>query len=235
VLPLQSAHSPAQTGLQGTRDTRWLSHLLWWSELSQGGGGGTDTSPLVGKVTGCLEPETESVLEPVLLLQSVRSPFAFCKLTCAYWSLRYQDPKMDPSPALSVSPPGRTPLLWWGKCLDVWSSKRGLSQKLYCFFLSQKWCCFCSPPTHLGRLVSEGPRTQNTSSPAWAVRALPGGRTSPLAWKVPGSTLLLILKTVTSSNLLHRSIGLPTSTQFSPHTIKLSINWKISAFPTDCR
>jgi hypothetical protein len=34
-----------------TWDTRWLPHLLWWSEPSQAA-----TSPLVGKVPRCLEP-----------------------------------------------------------------------------------------------------------------------------------------------------------------------------------
>ena len=33
---------------------------------------------------------------------------------------------------------GRTPLLWEGRCPDVWSPNRGLPQKLYDFYLSQK-------------------------------------------------------------------------------------------------
>jgi hypothetical protein len=33
---------------------------------------------------------------------------------------------------------GRTPLLWQGKCLDIWSPKRGLPQKLCGSRLSQK-------------------------------------------------------------------------------------------------
>ena len=44
VLPLLSACSPAQTGLCGMCDTRWLSCLLWWSEPSC-----VDTSPLPGE------------------------------------------------------------------------------------------------------------------------------------------------------------------------------------------
>jgi hypothetical protein len=42
VLPLQSACSPAQTGLRGTWDTRWLPHLLkalLGRHLSSGGEG----------------------------------------------------------------------------------------------------------------------------------------------------------------------------------------------------
>jgi hypothetical protein len=62
-----------------------------------------DTSPLVGKVPGCLEPKVTSVLEAVSLLpvpeavsllQSVRSLFAVCELTCADWSLRDPGPKI---------------------------------------------------------------------------------------------------------------------------------------------
>jgi hypothetical protein len=50
--------------------------------------------------------------------------------------------------------PGQTPLFWWGSCLGDWSPKRDKSQKL---------CCFCSPHSHLCRLVSEGPGTQDGS------------------------------------------------------------------------
>ena len=47
---------------------------------------------------------------------------------------------------------GRTPLLWQGRCLDIWSPKWCLSQKL---------CRFFSPKSPLSRVVSEGPRTQD--------------------------------------------------------------------------
>jgi hypothetical protein len=50
------------------------------------------------------------------------------------------------------SPPEWIPLLWQGRCPDVWSLKQGLSQKL---------CSFCSPHSHLRRLVSERPGTQD--------------------------------------------------------------------------
>ena len=63
VLPLQSACLPAQTVLLGISDTRWLFHLLWWSKASR-----EDTSLLAGNVPGCLELETGSFLEAVLLL-----------------------------------------------------------------------------------------------------------------------------------------------------------------------
>jgi hypothetical protein len=38
------------------------------------------------------------------------------------------------------SPPGQIPLLWWGRCPDIWSPKWGLSRKLCSFCLSQKLC-----------------------------------------------------------------------------------------------
>jgi hypothetical protein len=79
------------------RDTRWLSHLLWWSEYPQAG-----TSPLAGNVPGCLEPEMGSIPEAVLLLQSFSSPFSVCELTCTECSLRNPGPKMAPSPAQAV-------------------------------------------------------------------------------------------------------------------------------------
>ena len=121
-----------------------------------------DTSPLVGKVPGCLEPEKGSVPEAVLLLQSACSPFTIHELTSADWSLRDPGPKMAPSHALK-EPAWVTPLLWLGRCPDVWSLKRCLSQKLYCFCLSQKLCRFCSPHSHLHRLVSERSQTQDGS------------------------------------------------------------------------
>jgi hypothetical protein len=45
---------------EGHGDTSWLSYLLWWSEPSP--------ADMEGKVPGCLEPETGSVPEAVLLL-----------------------------------------------------------------------------------------------------------------------------------------------------------------------
>ena len=63
----------------------------------------------------------------------------------------------------SQSPPRQTPLLWQGRCPDVWSLKQGLPQKLCHFCLSQKLCSLCSPHSHLRRLVSEGSRNQDGS------------------------------------------------------------------------
>jgi hypothetical protein len=86
VSPLQSGLSPVQIGVCGTRDPKWLPHLLRHSEPSW-----ADTSSLAGKVPRCLEPEMRSVPEAVSCLQSACSPFAVHKLTCADWSLRDPD------------------------------------------------------------------------------------------------------------------------------------------------
>jgi hypothetical protein len=79
----QSACSPSQTGLQGTWDTRWLPHLLWWSEASQAA-----TSSLAGKVPACLQLKKGPVPEAVSLLQSALPPSTLSVLTCTDWSLR---------------------------------------------------------------------------------------------------------------------------------------------------
>ena len=49
---------------------------------------------------------------------------------------------------------GRTPLLWQGRCLDVWSLKQGLSQKL---------CRFCSLLAHASQSVSWPAQTKSCS------------------------------------------------------------------------
>ena len=82
VLLLQSARSPF-----AVRELTCADWSLWDpgpkmapsptpKEPSQ-----EDTSPLVGKVPGCLELEMGCVLEAVLLLLSPHSPFAVCELT----------------------------------------------------------------------------------------------------------------------------------------------------------
>ena len=92
--PQQSVSRPVQTGLRGTRNTRWLPHLRWWSEPCQAA-----TSPLMGKVPVYLQPKTAcpricvafacprscvtSAREAALLLQSVHSPSTVLELICA--------------------------------------------------------------------------------------------------------------------------------------------------------
>jgi hypothetical protein len=100
VLPLQSECSPAQTGLRGTWDTRWLFYLLWWSESSQAA-----TSPLVGK--GARMPGAQNGVCPRRCVASATRSLTFCsprirELTCADWSLRDPGHKMSPSPAPAV-------------------------------------------------------------------------------------------------------------------------------------
>ena len=126
---------------------------------------------------------------------------------------------MAPSPA-PHSPLGQIPLLWQGRCPDVWSLKCGLSQKLCCFCLSQKLCCFCSVHSHLHRLVSEGPETQD-GSPRCSSKSLPGGvDTSPLAGKVPGC---LEPEKVSASEALWL-LPVPEAVSFcSPHSHRLRL------------
>jgi hypothetical protein len=72
-----------------------------------------------------------------------------------------------------------TPVLWQGRCLDVWSQKQGLPQKLCGFCLSQKLCNFCSPNSHLSRLFWRD----------WETKMAPvGARAKP---SCVGRTLLL--------------------------------------------
>jgi hypothetical protein len=60
-------------------------------------------------------------------------------LTCADYFRQSPGTKM--SPAESVAKPSRserTPILWPGRCPNVWSPKRGMPQNLYGSRLSQK-------------------------------------------------------------------------------------------------
>jgi hypothetical protein len=102
---------------------------------------------------------------------------------------------MSPPSALAEPyPVGRTLLLWQGRCLDVCSPTRGLSQKLCrsCMSqklcsscLSQKLCSFSSLHCYLRRLVYEGSGSQD-GSPTCSGRALPPrAYTSPLAGRCP--------------------------------------------------
>jgi hypothetical protein len=54
-----------------------------------------------------------------------------------------------PGAQVKSSCSGRTPLFWQERCLDVWSPKRGLSQKLSCRGVCWLWAqvtqCWCWP------------------------------------------------------------------------------------------
>jgi hypothetical protein len=108
----------------------------------------------------------------------------------------------------SQSPPWWIPLLWWGRCLDVWSPKWGLSQKLCSFCLSQKLCCFCSPHSHLCRLVSEGPRTQDGSLTCSGSQSPPGQViiVFNLIYMAENITAMEAFHLVISTQIDHRSI-----------------------------
>jgi hypothetical protein len=129
VLSLQSVRSSSQTGLRGTQDTRWLSHMLWWSEPSR-----PATSPLVGKVPRCLEPETGSVPEAVLLLQSARLPSA---PRADLHRLVSEGPgTQDSSLTCSDSqrPPGQPLVLWQQEGARMSGAQNGVSNLNLNFF-----------------------------------------------------------------------------------------------------
>jgi hypothetical protein len=168
VLPLQSVCSPAPTGLQGTQDTRWLPHLLHQSKPSQAA-----TSPLVGKraqMSGaqngvCPRSYVPSACPRICVASAV------CLLTlrspCAHLHrLVSKGPRTQDGSFTYFSSqilPRQRPLLWRGRCPGCLELKSVLSQKLCSFCLSQKLCPFCNPHSHLCRLVSEGPGTQDGS------------------------------------------------------------------------
>jgi hypothetical protein len=90
---------------------------------------------------------------------------SFCSLHSHLFRLVSEGSEtQDGSPRCSAAEPSLadwTPLIWRGRCPDVWSLERGLCQKLCHFCLSQKLCSFCSLHTHLCRLLTEGSGTQD--------------------------------------------------------------------------
>ena len=90
--------------------------------------------------------------------------FAVFTLTCSDWSLMGSGTQGGSLTCSCIQSPTREiPLLWQGRCPDIWSPKWDLSQKLCYFCLFQKLCCFRSPHSHLHRLVFEGPGLQDGS------------------------------------------------------------------------
>jgi hypothetical protein len=95
------------------------------------------------------------------------------------------------------NPPRWPPLLWWGRYLEVFSPKQGLSQKLCLFCLSQKLYCFCCPLAHPLQSACWSAQTvlRGIWQTSWLPHLLWGGgggsepswaATSPLAEKVLG-------------------------------------------------
>ena len=125
-------------GVQLSLESQWSEHSL------------QANSPLAGKVHRGLAFRPSSW--PKMKARNKACPrrcvvSAVCTLTCTDWSLRDTGHKMALSPALVVRAlQGRH--LPQGMCPDVWSPKRGLSQKLSFFYLSQKLCLFFSLLAH---------------------------------------------------------------------------------------
>jgi hypothetical protein len=131
-----------------------------------------------GKLSSCREGAQISGIQTCLLAEDEGPKQGLSQKMCCLCSLHghlhrlvskgqeTQDGSLTCSG--SQSPPGQTPLLWRGRCPDVWSLKRGLSQKL---------CRFCRLHSHLGRLDSEGSGTQDGSLTC-SKRALPRGHLS---------------------------------------------------------
>ena len=112
-----------------------------------------------GKLSSCREGAQRSGIQTCLLAEDEGPKQGLSQKMCCLCSLHghlhrlvskgqeTQDGSLTCSG--SQSPPGQTPLLWQGRCPDVWILKWGLSQKLCCFCLSQKLCRFCILHFHL--------------------------------------------------------------------------------------
>ena len=85
-------------------------------------------------------------------------------LTCANYFRWSPGTKMAPADA-EAKPfrAGQTPVLWPGRCPDVWSSKRGPPQKLCGSLPIPEAVSFCSPHSHLCRLLSVESRNEDGS------------------------------------------------------------------------
>jgi hypothetical protein len=137
----------------------------------------------VGKLYSCREGAQISGIRTCLLAE-VEGPklglsqklccFCLYQKLCSFCSLHSYLHKLvsegsgtqDGSPrCFEAEPPraGCTPLLWWGRCPDVWRPKWGLPPKLCLFCLSQKLCSFCSLNTRLCRSGTQD--LQNFSFP----------------------------------------------------------------------
>jgi hypothetical protein len=100
--------------------------------------------------------------------------------TLTYSLVSEKSQTRDGSPRFS----GKT-LLWQGRCLDVLGPEKGFAPEAMSLLPVPEAVFFCSPQSHLHRLLSEGSGNQD-GSPRCSGKALPGkADTSPLARKVP--------------------------------------------------
>ena len=177
MLPLQSACSPAQTGLRGTWDTRWVSHLLWRSEPSQ-----ADISPLEGKDAQIFGDP--NVICPRSCVSSAcpRSCVASAvhTLTCADWSLRDPGHKMAPLLASAVRALQGEHLSFVGECAWMSGTRNGVCPRS-CVASADCSLTLCSSRADLCRLISEGPRIQDGSLTCSGSQSLT--RWTPLLWQ----------------------------------------------------
>jgi hypothetical protein len=90
-----------------------------------------------GKLSSCRKGAQSSVIQTCLLAEDEGQKQGLSQKWCCFCNLHshlcrlvsegpgIQDGSLTCSGSQSL--PGRAPLLWWGRCLDVWSPKGGLS------------------------------------------------------------------------------------------------------------
>ena len=104
-----------------------------------------------GKLSSCREGVQRSGIQTCLLAEDEDPKQGLSQKMCCLCSLHthlYRLVSEGPGThygSLTCSG-AQSPHRWQGRCPDVWSLKWGLSQKL---------CGFCSPHSHLYRLVSQ--------------------------------------------------------------------------------
>jgi hypothetical protein len=155
-----------------------------------------------GKLSSCGDGSQRSGVQTCLLAedegwkQGLSQKMCFLCSLCAHLHRLVSDGPGTQDGSLICSegkrPPRQPPLLWQGRCPDVWRLKRTLSQKLCGFCLSQKLCGFCSPLAHPLQSTYSPAQTglRGTQDTRWFPHILwtsepSQAATSPLVGKVP--------------------------------------------------